>query len=289
MASLTSKAAGGVVPTGTMSAEVVIKPGAMESDPARWARRRNRHSRILAWAFPLALIVAWEVATRFGAIDTLFVPGPEDLGRALWELVRSGTYLEHLWASVQRLGVGFVAGSLAGFTLGAVLGQSRLARSTFEPTLVGLYTVPKLSILPLLILIFGIGELTKYVIVGLSAFFVVVLSTTAAMATVPDSYLEAGRSLGARRLTLFWHVSLPASVPHIFTGLRVAAGLSIATIVGAEFVAARSGLGFLIWNSWNLGLTEDVYIGIVSLAMLGVLANLLLLVLERLAAPWTRK
>src|SRR6185312_14643218 len=123
------------------------------------------------------------------------------------------------------------------------------------------YTVPKLAILPLLLLILGIGEAPKLTLIAVTVFFIVLINTNGALEAVPPAHVEAGRSFGLNRIDMIRHIILPAASPQIFVGLRIAAGMAVLALVGAEFVAAESGLGYLIWNSWNLGIPSYMYIG----------------------------
>jgi ABC-type nitrate/sulfonate/bicarbonate transport system permease component len=203
-------------------------------------------------------------------------------------MIENGSYWTHLSASLVRIGVGFLAGGSIGLLAGFLLGQFASIRRVFEPLIVAFYTIPKLSILPLLLLIFGIGEETKILMVGLSVVFVVLINTMAAVASVPSGYLDAARSFEASRWETTWYVLLPAALPQVFVGLRIGWGMAVITIVGAEFVAAKAGIGFLVWNSWNLGIPQGMYIGILTISIVGVCGNAVINLAQAAVTPWSR-
>jgi sulfonate transport system permease protein len=267
---------------------IVIVPGARELDPAKATRMDKWVTRALSIAIPMALIVLWQLAAEWGWIDVRFFPEPTKIVSDWRELLNDGQYWNHLWASVQRILYGYLWGAGLGLLLGLLIGRIRIVRASLEPTIVALYTVPKLAILPLLLLIFGIGEAPKIVLIAITVFFIVLINTTGALESIAPGHLEAGRSFGLSRVAMVRHVILPSALPQIFIGLRLAAGIAVLALVGAEFVAAKSGLGFLIWNSWNIGIPSYMYIGIISIAVLGVAANSLLRFLQNVAVPWDR-
>lgn len=265
-----------------------IHPGKAESDPRRHRRRRRALERSLAVAVPLLAIAAWQILSSNGVLESRYFPAPSKILSAWGELIESGEFQRSLWASVKRIVVGYVLGCGAAVALGLAIGFVPLLRASLEPTIAALYTVPKLAILPLLLLVFGLGETSKILLVALTCFFVVLINTISAVAGVSQKYLDVARTVHAGWFATICHVTLPASLPNILTGLRIASGLAVVVIVGAEFVAAEAGLGFLVWNSWNLGVPEYMYVGIAAISLIGVLATALLRGFERLVTPWNR-
>jgi ABC-type nitrate/sulfonate/bicarbonate transport system permease component len=270
------------------SRSIVMVPGRSELDPAKSSRRDKRIVRALSIIVPVALLLLWQLAAKRGWIDVRFFPAPTKVLSDWRQLFKDGQYWDDLWASVQRILYGYLWGAGLGLLIGLMIGRLRLVHAALEPTIVALYTVPKLAILPLLLLIFGIGESPKIILIAITVLFIVLINTMGALESVPAGHLEAGRSFGLNRVNMVRHVILPSALPQIFIGLRLAAGIAVLALVGAEFVAAKSGLGFLIWNSWNIGVPSYMYIGIISIAVLGVLANSLLRFLQRIAVPWDR-
>ncbi|MFC5751580.1 ABC transporter permease [Actinomadura rugatobispora] len=268
---------------------IEIRPGAAEQNPRRHQRRRRLLERGLAVLVPVALIAAWQIAGSTGLIESRYFPPPSDIVAEWQRMFESGLYIASLKASLQRIVLGYALGAGAGLLLAFAIAPSRLLRSGLEPVIVALYTVPKLSILPLLLLIFGIGETSKVLLVALTCFFVVLLNTIDAVAGVSPRYLDVGRASRASRLATLRHITAPAALPQMLTGLRLSAGLAVIVIVGAEFVAAKEGLGYLVWNAWNIAIPERMYVGIVTISAVGVIANMLIRLAERVLTPWARR
>lgn len=265
-----------------------IAPGPAELDPRGYARRRTLMERGLAILVPVALISLWQLLAGAGVLESNYFPPPSDIAASWSDLLASGVYQESVLASLSRIVSGYLLGTSCAVALGLVIGSVRLLRVALEPTISALYTVPKLAILPLLLLIFGLGETSKILLVALTCFFVVLINTIDAVSSVSPRYHDVGRSCGASRWSTLVHITLPAALPQTLTGMRIASGLAVIVIVGAEFVAADAGLGFLVWNSWNLGVPEHMYVGIVSISLIGVIVGLVLRGVEWLLTPWNR-
>jgi NitT/TauT family transport system permease protein len=170
-----------------------------------------------------------------------------------------------------------------------VLGLSRPLRLIVLPIANVLYTIPKIAILPLVIIVFGTGEASKLAIVALSIFFLVVLNTMAGVLQIDPSFRDVARNLSATPWQTFWTVALPGALPSIFTGLRLALGFALIVIVGAEFLSPRKGgVGDLIWQSWQIYAIEKMFVGLIVTGLMGWLLTLSLDVVERLALPWYR-
>jgi ABC-type nitrate/sulfonate/bicarbonate transport system permease component len=276
----------GDVPAARRGRTVVRTPTAREIDPSRFRRRRRRLERGLAWATPVALILLWQWASSAEMIDPRFFPSPTDIWSAGLKSWRDGLLVDNATASFSRVAWGFTLGCGTGIICGIPLGLSRLARAASEPLVYALWTVPKLALLPLLLLIFGLNEKPIVILIAINCFFLVLIPTMAAVRSVPESYREAAVSFRASRWDMLRHVILPAATPQIFVALRLAAGASILVMVGAEFVQARKGLGHLIWNSWSLFLADRMYVGIVVVAVSGALFTMFIGWVGRRLAPW---
>ena len=269
--------------------------------------------RLLAIGFPILLLLLWEIAVHLGWLDARFFPAPSAVVAALVNLIIKGELLGklwllpglisagdwaavlkvfaegHLWISLFRIFAGFVLGAVPGIALGVLMGTNRTIRIALDPVLSAFYVVPKIAILPLVMLIFGIGEISKIIIVGIAAFFLVLFNTITGVRDIESIYLEAGRNYGANRWQLFRHVILPGALPFIFTGLRLSLGTALIVIIAAEFVAAQYGLGYLVWFSWQTLLTENMFAGLVVIMLLGILFTSGLHALERRLMPWQRE
>jgi NitT/TauT family transport system permease protein len=149
-----------------------------------------------------------------------------------------------------------------------------------------LFPIPKIAILPLIMLIFGLGEMSKYVSVGIGVVFLVLINTMAGVMNIDKIYLDVGRNFGANRWQFFKTIAVPGAMPAIFTGFQLSLGVALIVIVATEFVGAKTGIGYLIWQSWQTFSVEAMYCGLVTCAFLGFLSQLLLDTVQRVAIPW---
>jgi len=273
----------------------------------------GNRDRLLSIGFPILLLVLWESAVALKWLDARFFPAPSTVGVALWNLIANGELLGpfwllpgkvragdwsgvlkvfeegHLWISLFRIFSGFLLGAIPGIILGVIMGMNRTIRVAFDPVISAVYVLPKIAILPLVMLIFGIGEISKIVIVGIASFFLVLINTTAGVRDIEPIFIEAGQNYGASRWQMFYHVIIPGALPIIFAGLRLSLGTALIVIIAAEFVAAKYGLGYLIWFSWQTLLTENMFAGLVIIMILGALFTSGLQAIEKWLMPWQRE
>ena len=266
-----------------------IAADAFRNDPATVFQRKKKIGRALAWIAPTVLLILWQISSDQGWIDKRTFASPVEVALAAWDMTASGMLWDNLKVTIQRIGVGYVSGSLVGIVLGTALGWSVLARSAFRPMIRAAQTAPLLGIFPLLLMIFGLGELPKYLMVAFGMSVLVSLGTIDAVAGVPTSYIEAARSLGTPRRQMFLEVVMPAALERIITSLRIGVGLGVLSTIGVEFVAANEGVGRIIWTSWNLFLPADMFVGIIIACLLGVVCNALIDLLQRIVMPWRRE
>jgi NitT/TauT family transport system permease protein len=232
------------------------------------------------------LLVLWEMLTRTGWIPPLFLPSPVGVLAAGLEMLRSGELLTHLATSLGRLVVGFGLGALGGVAVGLAVGVSGLAEAVGTPLIAATFPIPKIALLPLLILWLGIGEASKVAVIMLGVFFPMAINTYAGVRHADPLLLRAAASFGAGRVSLVRKVMLPSALPMIFAGLKLGAGTSLLLLVAAEMIAAGSGIGFLVLNAQNLMETTRLMVGIVLLSLLGLASHWALRRLERRAVPW---
>lgn len=263
-----------------------FRPGPGDRQPAAYARRRRSFEVAIAFVAPISFFALWQIASTSGWLDERFFPAPTTVWSTAIELVRTGELQESLAISTRRALIGLAFGVVSGCAMGILLGLSPLWRAALEPFLSACYTVPKLALLPLLLLIFGIGEAPKIVLIAITVFFFVWIATMEAVMSMPESYREAGRSLGAGPWQAMRHIVIPAILPQIFVSIRLSAGVSILVIVGAEFVQGGDGIGYLIWHSWSLLRAEAMYVGIVAVALLGFVLGEVVKWVGRLLMPW---
>lgn len=245
---------------------------------------RDRY-RLVYLLSPLLLLTTWELASRHGWCDARFFPAPTDILVTLEEMAVSGELWGHVKASLVRLALGLLVGGGAGLVVGGLMAVNSLTRSIMEP-LVGLtYPLPKIAILPLLLVIFGLGEASKVATLAIGAFFLLLLNTLHGAEEVQERYGETIRSLGLRGWDYYGRTLLKGTLPAILTGVRSAAGYCLVLLVAAEFTGSREGVGYLIWRSWELFYIEAMYAGLLVLAGGGFVLFLALHVLEA-RIPW---
>jgi ABC-type nitrate/sulfonate/bicarbonate transport system permease component len=257
------------------------------SGPERAARISARaRDRLLNVLSPLALLAVWELCARFGAIDTRFFPAPSSVMSALVEMLRTGELITHTAISMQRLAYGTLVGAVPALILGIAMGLNRPIRALFDPLIAATYPVPKSAILPLALLIFGLGEGSKIFMVAIGVFFPLVINTTTGVLEINKIYLDVGRNYRANRWNTFWTIALPGALPVIMTGFKLGIGIGLVLIAVAEMVGAKSGLGYLIWSAWSTFAVEQMYVGLFVIAVIGFLLTLGLNELERVIIPW---
>jgi ABC-type nitrate/sulfonate/bicarbonate transport system permease component len=251
-----------------------------------WRLSPAARDRLLSIASPIGLLLVWELGARFGVVDTRFFPAPSSVLALLVQMVRSGELLTHTFASMNRLFWGTLCGGIPALVLGVVMGLNRPIRAIFDPLIAATYPIPKSAILPLALLVFGLGESSKIFMVAIGVFFPVVINATTGVLGINRVYLDVGRNFKASRWNTFRTIALPGALPVILAGFRLGIGIGLILIAIAEMVGARSGLGFLIWNAWETFAVEQMYVGLFTIALIGFVLNILFNEIERLIIPW---
>ena len=248
-----------------------------------------RWQKVLRIASPFLLLLAWEALSRFGILDRRFFPPPSEVLGTARQMLADGSLAKAVGDSMRRLAIGYTSGALLGIVAGLWLGLSSWSRALVEPWLIVTYPVPKLAIYPLLVLIVGLGEPPIVILLAIAIFYVVAINLIAGVLAIRPVILDVGRDCGASFLQLVRTIALPAAMPHIFTGLEISMGIAYIVLVAAEFVGAKSGLGSVIWSSWQLFDVAPMYVAIVTISVLGYASVMLLRVMADLVMPWRRK
>lgn len=235
---------------------------------------------------PLVLLAIWELAAQLGWIDVRFFPAPSNVAKAMFTSLRSGELLTNTEATLQRLVLGFVLGGLPGLAVGILMGVYRPLRLIFDPLIAATYPIPKSAILPLILLIFGLGESSKVVMVAIGAFYPIAINTTSGVREISPIYFDVGRNFNASRWDIFRTVALPGALPFIMTGAKLGAGLGLILISIAEMMGAKTGLGYMIWSAWETFDVEQMYVGLFVVSLIGFLLTVLFNELERRVVPW---
>lgn len=245
-----------------------------------------------SWLWKSAAIILflafWELGPTYLASEAtrVFLPPLHEVLIAGGELIAAGQLQSHIGASLTRSAAGFSIAVTLGISLGLVIAWYRPLHAFLNPLLELFRNTAALALLPVFTLLLGIGEESKITIVAFAAFFPVLLNTLAGVRTVDPLLVRAARSLGLGNLALFWKVILPSAVPTIFTGIRMAGTSAILVLIAAEMVGAKAGLGYLITNSQNSFLIPQMYAGILTVSLLGLLVNLGLVAAERHFSRW---
>lgn len=238
-------------------------------------------SPIVVGAALLGILLVWELLVRSTIISSLYLPAPTVIVLALLDMISTGELGINLFASLQRISLGFLLGSSLGILLGLLLGYSKLAEAVGNPIVHALYPIPKIALLPLIILWLGIGEVSKVTIIALGVFFPVLINTYSGVKHVDFLYLKVAMSFGTSTINMLKKVIWPTALPSIFAGLKLAGGTSLLLLVAAEMIAAKEGLGALILHYGDLMITNRLMAGILVLSLLGLSFNLLFDFLEK--------
>ena len=271
-------------PGATAPAELIRLP--LAPDIGQSDRRRARIESLLSVVSPLLILLLWELTVRVHLLDSRIVPAPSMILGTFKSLVVSGELWRHVSDSLTRVFVGLAMGAIPGLVVGTAMGLSPMTRAVVSPLVASLYPIPKIAIFPLVMAIFGIGELSKYVLVAIAVFFFMVINSFSGVANVDRIYWDVGRSFHVSRLRAIFTIALPGALPMIFAGLRLSLGVSLLVLVSAEFVGAKSGIGFLVWNSWQVFDVESMYVGIVVIGLLGWSFFAVMDKIEKHLMPW---
>jgi len=236
----------------------------------------------------IAVVVAWEALVRLRGIAPIYLPAPSSVADYLWRMIADGSMPYHLGITLLRIFVGFVLAAVFGVALGVVMGMSRTVARVADVWIAALYPLPKISLIPLLIIWVGTGEAYKIVISAVSAFFPIVISTYAGIRQTDGGLIKAAKDLGANARQIQLKVVIPAAIPSIFAGLHLGMGVAIILVVAAEMIGGSSqgGMGWLLISSGQVMETEKVFASLVVLAVVGALVIKLQQWIDRKVAPW---
>jgi taurine transport system permease protein len=257
------------------------------------AVRRSGRDRVITALSVAVLALACIGATEGGLVDDLFLPSPASLWDGFVDIIETGyksrTIWEHAGLSLERVLSGFVTGALAGTLVGLGMGYNRSVEAFFSPLVEFLRPLPQLAYLVLLIVWFGIGETAQIVLLFLTAFPVSAIAAMDGVKSVSRQRIQAARSLGASEWQVFRHVVFPSALHEIFTGARLAIGVVYATLIAAEIIAGSTGLGWVILDAGRFLRSDYVFVGILTIGIMGLMLDRLLLALEHRIVHWAGK
>ncbi|HEY4138325.1 MAG TPA: ABC transporter permease subunit [Casimicrobiaceae bacterium] len=271
--------------------EAVVSSQTDERDVMRRTARRDRWLGLASFG---AMLAVWVAVTGSGLwpplVNPTFLPSPMTVAQTFVKLAQSGyqgyTLAHHFLISLMRFGIAFFICIVIGVPVGLLMGMHSGVRAVLDPPIETTRPIPKLALLPLFIIWFGIGELSKTIVIIAALFPMISIAAMQSVRGVSIRKIQAAQSLGASRSMIFWRVLLPASLPGIFTGIRVAVGIGVTMLVGAEMVATSDGIAWMALTAADFVQTDVVLVGVLVMAALGYGLDLLFRLLERRAVHW---
>jgi len=250
---------------------------------------RSRFSFARWWHMPLVLTIlsgAWEIGVRGSFISPLFFPPPSTIFETLGKMVADGRLFSNLSVTLQRMFFALAIGGTIGLLLGLAMGWSRRLRLIVDPFVAAAHHIPKIAVFPIIMLLFGIGELSKLVVLSMGTFFPMLINSMAGVRQISRIHFEVAKNYGAGTWKQLIRVVLPGSLPSILAGLRIASNGALMITLAIELLSAKEGMGVLIWFAWETLRTEELYAALVVTASLGIFFNLVLELLTHKLVHW---
>ncbi|NYT69831.1 ABC transporter permease [Pusillimonas noertemannii] len=251
--------------------------------------RAPRKETFFAFISPLTVLIIWELCSRLGWADDRILPAPTTVLVTLADLAREGELWEHLGHTASRFGVGMVLGTIPGILLGLTMGMFRWCRIILRPIITVLYPLPRIALFPLFLILVGLNETSNVLMIALGPFFTMVISSMAGVLNIDPIYKDVAASFETKPLDLYRKVMLPASMPVIMSGVHISIGLALMTTTAVEYLNADTGLGYLIWHSWQILSLKLSLAALLAAGMMGSLIFGLFQWLERLLLPWQQQ
>lgn len=259
----------------------------MIQSPAE-VKRRQRNKRVISLLSVIALLVLWYVVTvQLKIIPPLKFPSPPAILDTLSQV--QTTIVEHSAVTLARVLSSFIFGSLIGMVFGLIMSRFQIVYAILDPIIEAIRPIPPVALVPFFILWFGIGDFGQILLAGLGCFMVMVISTVEAVRNVPRIYLQAAQSLGASNSFIYRTIIIPAIVPELIAGWRVALALAFGLTIAAELMGAQSGLGFMIMVARRSLNTQTILLGIIIIGLEAALMDRLLSILTRRLTAWTER
>jgi NitT/TauT family transport system permease protein len=242
--------------------------------------------RYAGWIALVSVIGLWQIAGSAGLVNPLFLPAPLAIARAIWQLALSGALWHHLSWSIMRIGTGWILGTVAGVIVGFAIGLSSLARGVGITFISALFPIPKIALLPLLILWLGIGEEPKIATIALGVFFSTAISVYSGVDNVPRNLIRMAQSFNVPFHAIVIRVIWPGALPSILAGFRITASVALLLVVSAEMIGAEYGIGAFVLQAGNLMQTDQLLAGVVILSLFGLAVGRLINWLETRLLHW---
>lgn len=243
-------------------------------------------SKILAFLSPSLLLLLWEIFARWGLIDIRLFSSPVMIFKTMMPMLYSGELLYHTFISAQRILLGFITGAVPGVILGLSMGLFPPIRASLMPMIAATFPIPKLAIMPLILIIFGLGEASKIFTIAIGVFYLVLINTMVGVLNIDDIYLDVAKNFGATPFQFYSTVAFPGALPMIFAGFKLGMGTALLLIVAAELSAAKAGVGWMVWRAYDMFDIEKMFVALITMAFLGYIFSYLLDIVERIVIPW---
>lgn len=269
-----------------MSGAAATPPGLVRPRPKAGRARSRGYALTVRTLGPLALLTLWWVASATGLLTPDVLASPGEVLNAVGELWGNGQLPDALTTSLTRSGLGLLIGLAAGLTLGITTGFTRLGDELLDSSLQTLRTIPFLSLVPLFMVWFGINETAKILLIAVATTFPMYVSTSSGVRNTDPKLIEAMRSFGMGRLALVREVVLPGALPSLLAGLRLSMTLSVIALIAAEEINATAGIGYLMSQAQSYARTDILAVCILVYGLLGLTADILVRLLERVLMPW---
>jgi ABC-type nitrate/sulfonate/bicarbonate transport system permease component len=261
--------------------KAVTRPVAFRG--AGFAPKAGRYS---GWIALILVIGLWQLAGSAGWVNPLFLPAPSAIALAIYKLAMSGALWLHVSVSVMRIGAGWTLGTISGVIVGFAIGLSSVARGVGITFISALFPIPKIALLPLLILWLGIGEEPKIATIALGVFFSTAISVYSGVDQVPRNLIRMAQSFNVPFETIVRHVIWPGALPSILAGFRITASVALLLVVSAEMIGAEFGIGAFVLQAGNLMQTDQLLAGVVILSLIGLAVGRLINLLETRLLHW---
>lgn len=271
-----------------MEKQQLIHNESFEVEQQEWKQRqrKERGKQLLTIVSPIFMLLLWEVLSRTGVLDIRFFPPPSTIVQTFYDMIANGTMAKHVGVSLYRIFLGFLAGVIPGIIIGLLMGLYSPIRHFIQPIVMALMPIPTLALLPIIIILFGIGDLSKVVTIAGSVFFPVVINTAAGVLNIDKIYLDVAHNYQTNRWNFFFKIALPGALPVMLEGIQMGQAIALLTIVAAEMMGATSGIGYLIWTSYKAFLLPEMYVGLILISFFGYLFSLILRALQNKLLPW---
>ena len=272
-----------------MSKEIRVEEyDAYETEQKEWKKqqRNERGKQLLTITSPILILAIWELCSRTGILDIRFFPPPTAIISTFFDLAANGTLWTHISVSLYRIVCGFLLGVIPGVVIGLLMGLYSPIRHFISPIVMVFMPIPTLALLPIIIILFGIGDFSKVVTIAASVFFPVVINTVAGVLNIERVHLDVAKNYGASPKDFFFKIAFPGALPVMLEGIQMGQAIALLTIVAAEMMGATSGIGYLIWTSYKAFMLKEMFVGLILISFFGFLFSLLLRGLQKRIVPW---